>query len=159
VTATNSASPAAPASASVGFDPVSEGRFGPWPCGTTTTLTATAPQGYRFDRWVSTDGLCSAGGPTCVVPITNRAYNLTVMFAPIVYQVTVNGGTPPAAGRFVGGSGNGYLSPGINCGSQPNGPIVETSSQCTSAAQAMRNDRDITQITVSRDDRGPGNQM
>jgi Divergent InlB B-repeat domain len=157
VTATNSASPAVPEQASVGFDSVSVGHFGPWPCATTTRLTATAPQGYHFDRWMSTDGLCSLGGPTCTVPITNRAYNMTAYFAPTVYQLTVNGGQPPQAGRIEAGGGNGYLYPGIDCGSQPNGPTTNTETECQSGAQAMRNDQDITRLNITADDPGPGN--
>ncbi len=158
VTARNSASPAVVEQASVGFDSVSAGHFGPWPCGTKTKLTATAPQGYHFDRWTSTDGLCSLGGATCTVPITDRLYDITAYFAPTVYQVTINGGKPPKDGKIQSGGGNGYLYPGIDCGSQPNGPTTNTETECKSGAQAMRDDQDITQLTVTADDPGPGSK-
>jgi hypothetical protein len=156
VTATNSASPGSPEQASVGYDYVSAGHFGPWPCGTTTTLAATPAQGYHFERWESADGLCSAGGTMCTVPITDRAYDMKAYFAPTVYQVTVNGGQPPPDGRIQSGSGNGYLFPGIDCGSQPNGPTTEIESECQSGAQAMRNDQDITRVNITADNPGPG---
>jgi hypothetical protein len=140
--------------ASVGYDYVSAGHFGPWECGTTVALTATPGRGSHFDRWVSSEGLCATAVPTCTVPITTTTHQLTAYFAPTIYQLSVVNQQPE--GRVTSGSSGGYVSPGIDCGSSPNGSSTEVFSSCTSQAIAQRSDDDVTQLYVSADNPGPG---
>jgi hypothetical protein len=143
-------------SASEGYDYVSAGHFGPWPCGTTVTLTAKPDQGNHFDRWISTDGSCTGSSPTCTLHITNKLLSAEARFAPTTHQITVVNGEPD--GFVTGGSGGsgGYINPPIDCGSQPNGPTTYVRTECSSPAQAQRSDTDLTQLYVYPDSPGPG---
>jgi hypothetical protein len=142
-------------SASVGYDYVSAGHFGPWPCGTTVTLTASPAQGNHFDRWESTDGSCTGSSPTCTLLITTKALNAKALFAPTTHQLTLVNGAPDGIANSVDSSG-GYVNPQIDCGSIPNGPIVQVFTQCSSPALAQRSADDVTQVNVTADNPGPG---
>lgn len=143
--------------ASVGYDSTSVGHFGPWRCGTTTTLTATPARGNHFDRWVSGEGLCATAVPTCTVPIATTTHDITVLFAPTVYKLSVTNEQP--AGVVYSRGGGGFVSPGIDCGSVPNGStVVMVYTMCSSGAIAQRSDTDVTQLEVDADSRGPGDR-
>ena len=71
---------------------------GTFPAGTTTTLTATANEGYVFDHW--NDGNTS---PTRTVTVTNNM-SFTAYFNSNQYTITVN--ASPAAGGTVSGGGS-----------------------------------------------------
>src|ERR1019366_240718 len=143
--------------ATVGYDSVSGGHFGPWPCGTTTTLTATPARGNHFDRWQSDEGLCAGASTTCTVPSTTTGYQLTAYFAPTVYMLSVTNAQPDDI--VSGGGGGGYVNPSIDCGSQPNGPTTEVFTSCTAGAIAQRSDTDVTSLFVVADAPGPGNDI
>jgi hypothetical protein len=140
--------------ATVGYDYVSVGHFGPWQCGSTTTLRAIPAQGNHFDRWSSPQGLCATTASTCTVPITTTADQVTAFFAPTVYTLTVVNQQPD--GRVTGQDGSGgYLNPGIDCGSDPNGPTIQVWTDCTSGAIAQRSETDVTDLRVAADNPGP----
>ncbi|MHB8693049.1 MAG: InlB B-repeat-containing protein [Solirubrobacteraceae bacterium] len=142
-------------SASVGYGYVSAGHFGPWPCGTTITLTASPAQGNHFDRWESPEGRCATASTSCTVPITTTVHQITAYFAPTVYQLAVTNNQPD--GIVTSGGGGGYVNPTIDCGSQPNGSsVVQVYTSCASGAIAQRSDSDVTQLFVSADNPGPG---
>lgn len=138
----------------VGYDYVSMAHFGPWGCGATVTLTATPSRGNHFDRWESSEGICAGSGPVCTLPVSAVTRHLTAYFAPTVYQLSVTNEQPDGVVSSV--SGNGYVYPGIDCGSIPNGPITEVSGECESSAIAQRDAEDVTELFVSPDDPGPG---
>ena len=141
--------------ASVGYDSESVGHFGPWRCGTSTKLTATPARGNHFDRWQSDEGLCPTASITCTVPITTTAHQITAYFAPTVYQLSVTNDQPD--GIVTSGGGGGYVHPGIDCGSQPNGSsVVQVYTSCAAGAIAQRSDSDVTQLFVTADNPGPG---
>jgi len=136
-----------------GYDYVSMGHFGPWQCGTTTTLTATPSRGNHFVRWESSEGLCANAGPTCTFTVKPGAAQLTAYFAPTVYQLSVTNEQPDG---IVSNTGGGYLDPGIHCGSEPNGPKTEVFEECRSGAIAQRSEEDVTTLNISADSPGPG---
>jgi hypothetical protein len=144
-----------PETASVGYDSESVGHFGPWRCGTSTTLTATAARGDHFDHWQSSEGLCASASATCTVPITTTTHQITAYFAPTVYQLSVTNEQPD--GIVTSGGGGGYVNPGIDCGSQPNGSsVTEVYTSCAAGAIAQRSDSDVTELYVTADSPGPG---
>jgi hypothetical protein len=143
-------------SASVGYDYVSAGHFGPWPCGTTVTLTATPAQGNHFDQWESSDGSCTGTATTCTLHITTETLSAKALFAPTTYRVTVVNGEPDGVVSSGEASG-GYVNPSIDCGSpSPNGPGTPVYTSCSSPALAQRSDNDLTQLYVNADRPGPG---
>jgi hypothetical protein len=143
-----------PEVASVGYDYVSAGNFGPRPCGTTTTLKATPTRGNHFDRWKSSEGLCQTAATTCTVPITTTAHQLTAYFAPTVYRLSVTNDQPD--GIVSSGGAGGYVDPGIDCGSIPNGPTTQVFTNCSAGALAQRSDLDVTPLRIVADNPGPG---
>lgn len=145
---------AQPESAEVGYDYISAGHFGPWPCGTDVKLTATPSEGNHFDKWVSDQGLCATSSTTCTVAITPGVHEIDAYFAPTIYQLTVN--SSPDAIVTSGSSSGGYVHPGIDCGSVPNGPTIEAYTQCSEPAVAQRSDTDLTQLYIGPDRPGPG---
>lgn len=143
-------------SASVGYDYVSAGHFGPWPCGTTVTLTATPTRGNHFDHWESSDGSCTGSSPTCTLQITTKVMSAGALFAPTTHQLTVINGEPDGVVSSGDASG-GYVNPPIQCGSpSPNGPGTPVYTSCSSPALAQRSDNDLTQLYVNADRPGPG---
>jgi hypothetical protein len=146
----------APQLGSVGYDSLSVSHFGPWQCGTTTTLTATPARGSHFDRWASDEGLCAIRSDTCTVPITTTAHQMTAYFAPTVYNLSVTNAQPDG----VVYSRAGYLLPTISCGSKPNGSNVTlVYRDCNARALAQRSDTDVTQLEIDADSRGPGDRL
>jgi hypothetical protein len=155
VTATSSDG-SEPETAAFGYDYVSLAHFGPWTCGTTTSLKAMPDRGSHFDHWVSSDGVCAGSSPACTVLITDTPRQITAFFAPTVYTLSVTNLQPD--GRVTSGSGSsgGEVFPGIDCGSAPNGSTVQVFTKCSSGARAQRSDDDATQLFVEADNPGPG---
>lgn len=143
-------------SASVGYDYVSAGHFGPWPCGSTVTLTAAPTQGNHFDHWESSDGSCTGSSLTCTLHITTKVMSATALFAPTTHQLTVINAEPDGVASSGEASG-GYVNPPIQCGSPPpNGPGTPVYTSCSSPALAQRSDNDLTQLYIDADRPGPG---